>query len=387
MNEDKPGGKQTTLEELIAEMNVLLRGSSEENKKLAASRLNPEHIMAAVIGQRNELSQLNKSLAMANAEAAELLADLEENNRALKDTNRQLARANAHAAELMAEIELRDEKIQKLNHALSQANAYAAELVAKLEISQEELLMAKAKLEEQYAQLQEVEAMRDNLTHMIVHDMRNPLTGISGSIYTLKILLEGQLDETAAEIIDQAIESSSVLLDMINSLLDVSRLEAGKMPLHMQYCDIGDLVEKAVSMLGSLAKSGNIRYVKPLTSSIAYGDSDVIRRVVTNLVANAVHFTPPDGEIQITVETNDDGVKVAVADTGPGIPSEYHEKIFEKFGQVQMRQERKMFSSGLGLTFCKLAVEAHGGRIGLESVVGDGSTFWFLLPARSEPEK
>jgi two-component system sensor histidine kinase/response regulator len=106
--------------------------------------------------------------------------------------------------------------------------------------------------------------------------------------------------------------------------------------------------------------------------------------VIANLVANAVKFTPSPGEILVRVAAAAAGHRVSVADTGPGIPVEYHEKIFEKFGQAEASQAGAQRSSGLGLTFCKLAVEAHGGRIGVESAIGKGSTFWFTLPAESQ---
>jgi two-component system, sensor histidine kinase and response regulator len=107
----------------------------------------------------------------------------------------------------------------------------------------------------------------------------------------------------------------------------------------------------------------------------------VISRVISNILGNAVAFSPEGGEIRIRIEENGAGTRVLMSDQGPGIPSEYHEKIFEKFGQVEIHEARRRHSAGMGLTFCKLAVEAHGGRIGLESEAGKGSTFWFVLPA------
>jgi len=104
--------------------------------------------------------------------------------------------------------------------------------------------------------------------------------------------------------------------------------------------------------------------------------------VIANLVGNAIKFTPASGRIRVAVQGSDGGVRVSVSDTGPGIPPEFHDKIFEKFGQVEAARQGAKHSSGLGLTFCKFAVEAHGGSIGVESVVGQGSTFWFVVPLR-----
>jgi signal transduction histidine kinase len=103
--------------------------------------------------------------------------------------------------------------------------------------------------------------------------------------------------------------------------------------------------------------------------------------VIANLVSNALTFTPEDGSVKVTVRKDENGsARVEVRDTGDGIPAEYHELIFEKFGQVGRGERRVKVSTGLGLAFCKLAVEAHGGRIGVVSQVGEGSTFWFELP-------
>jgi len=110
------------------------------------------------------------------------------------------------------------------------------------------------------------------------------------------------------------------------------------------------------------------------------------RRVVANLIPNAVKFTGTSGDVRISLDRVPEGVRVSVLDTGPGIPPEYHQRIFEKFGQVALRKEGKKYSTGLGLTFCKLAVEAQVGRIGVESAVGKGSAFWFILPAADEAQ-
>jgi signal transduction histidine kinase len=102
---------------------------------------------------------------------------------------------------------------------------------------------------------------------------------------------------------------------------------------------------------------------------------------VANLVANALKFTPASGEVRVSAIPAGDLIRVAIDDTGPGIPEQYRQRIFEKFGQVDERQAGHKHSTGLGLTFCKLAAEAHGGSIGVESEVGKGSSFWFTLPA------
>jgi signal transduction histidine kinase len=149
----------------------------------------------------------------------------------------------------------------------------------------------------------------------------------------------------------------------------------------LRHCDLNERVEEAVETLGPLKNKHNVYIKSSGDPASAFCDMDLIKRVIDNLVGNAVKYTPKGGEVRITVESDKLQSRIAVSDTGAGIPKEYHAKIFDKFGQVKSRQEGKKYSTGLGLTFCKLAVEAHGGEIGVESESGKGSTFWFVLPS------
>ena len=155
------------------------------------------------------------------------------------------------------------------------------------------------------------------------------------------------------------------------------------MPLRRDALDLRVTGEEAIASLGSVTRSATIEFVRPDQPVPAFADRDVIRRVIANLVGNALKFTPRRGTVRVVTRLSDSGAEFHVTDSGPGIAPEYREKIFEKFAQVEGKGRRGIPSSGLGLTFCKLAVEAHRGRIGLESQVGCGSTFWFVLPTPS----
>ena len=229
--------------------------------------------------------------------------------------------------------------------------------------------------------MRELEMLRDNLTNMIVHDMRSPLLGITGYLEMLETDAGEKLSSNDLTILRGARSSGLVLVGMVNSLLDISRLEQGKMPLNVTKSDIDVLIQDALNSLGSITKNVSLLYQKQSIPVMVNCDASLVTRIIANLVANAIKFTPEGKKVTVSVERNGEGVKLYVADTGYGIPRECHEKIFEKFGQVEIRQQRKMYSTGLGLTFCKLAVEAHGGEIGVESEVDKGSTFWFTLPA------
>ena len=236
-------------------------------------------------------------------------------------------------------------------------------------------------VEAQYRQLEKLELLRDSLVHMIVHDLRSPLAGIRAYLDLVKMDGAGKLDLELTESIDAARKVAVEMTDMVSDLLDVSRLEVGKMPLELAPADMGGLVVEAVAAAGASPRV-RIRVEAPADKLRVVCDAGVIRRVLTNLVGNAVKFTPSSGQIAVSVRGNGSEVKVEVVDTGPGIPPEYHQKVFEKYGQVEAARHGAKHSTGLGLTFCKLAVEAHGGQVGLESAVGAGSTFWIALPVR-----
>ncbi len=233
-------------------------------------------------------------------------------------------------------------------------------------------------LQESYARLCELETLRDNLTHMIIHDLRAPLSIAFGYVDLLKNTAASKLGDAEVGYLNTILSNISRLNDMIGSLLDISRLETGKMPLNRRACDVVGLSKSIITSFDSLVGNRHLSLESPSESVMAFCDEDVTSRVISNLLQNAIKFTRNDCEIRIAVGRNNGMVRTEVSDTGPGIPAEYHRKIFEKFGQVA--KAVRQYSTGLGLTFCKLAVEAQGGQIGVESDVGKGSKFWFTLP-------
>jgi signal transduction histidine kinase len=235
-------------------------------------------------------------------------------------------------------------------------------------------------IQKNYERLQQLEQQRDNLVHMVVHDMRSPLMGLDGGLELLREELADSLNDTQREDLRMAMEASKQLIQMTDSLLDVSRLESGAMPLERKNCDLRDIVTRAIEQLGLQVKEHSFRYDPPPQPMVAFCDYDVTVRIVSNLVGNSLKFTPPGDSVRVALASDDATVRVSVIDTGPGIPQDSQQSIFDKFGQVKTRQQGQKHSAGLGLTFCKLAVDAQGGRIGLESEVGLGSTFWFILP-------
>ncbi len=235
------------------------------------------------------------------------------------------------------------------------------------------------KMQEALVKLRELETLRDNLTHMIVHDMRSPLMVASGSFEMIAHEQE-RLSSTQKEFVAMGQNACRELVERVTSLLDVSRMEAGKMPLIRVSCDIRKMAQTAVDSVAVLVRKRKLTLRVTGDSAHADVDRDITHRVFVNVLGNAITFSPEGGTIGIGISSTERAVRVTVTDQGPGIAPELHQRIFDKFGQVVSRKEDRRPSTGLGLTFCKLAVEAHGGQIGVESEVGAGSTFWFTLP-------
>jgi signal transduction histidine kinase len=237
-------------------------------------------------------------------------------------------------------------------------------------------------LQQNYKRLQELERLRDDLTHMIIHDLRTPLTSVITGMQSLDLV--GDINEDQRELMDIAIGGGQTLLGMINDLLDVDKLESGAMQLDLALISPAEMVASAISQIDSLAHDKGLiilQKVEPDMPPIR-ADEGKIRRTLVNLLGNAIKFTPRGGTISVEARhcaTSESDV-FSVTDTGEGIPSEAFSRIFEKFGQVEARKAGRTMSTGLGLAFCKLAVEAHGGHIKVNSTPGKGSTFSFTLP-------
>lgn len=229
---------------------------------------------------------------------------------------------------------------------------------------------------ENLAKLQELERLRDALTHMVVHDLRSPLAAV---MLSLDALAEAPREADRTKMLGLARTSLRTMESMIVGLLDVSRLEAGELVPQLEACDPVALAHQVaeVGMAGNLGRKVEIEVKEDLPAVKA--DRELLRRILTNLMGNALKFTKPGGTVTLQLGREGEDLRVSVSDNGPGIDPKDHGRIFEKFGQVQGAHAR--LGTGLGLTFCRLAVEAHHGRIGVISDIGQGSTFWFVLPA------
>jgi len=249
----------------------------------------------------------------------------------------------------------------------------------KLRRLQDRLQQQNFQLKESYDQLSKLEELRDKLIHMVVHDLRSPLTVIRMSLQMLMEDAQPGDQSGRMDYLDMAFKSTNALIGMITQLLDISRLEAGQMPLEKTEYPMVELARGALEAVEPIMQGRKVQLLAA-EDVTAYCDPTVIRRVLDNLLGNAIKFTPESGTIAIRMLRFEAETRVEVQDSGDGIPPELHAKVFEKFGQISGQKQR--LGTGLGLTFCKLAVEAHGGRINVDSQIGQGATFWFTLPHR-----
>jgi PAS domain S-box-containing protein len=239
--------------------------------------------------------------------------------------------------------------------------------------------------------IEELSRAKDDLTHMIVHDLRTPLTSLITGLQTLELL--GELNPDQKEFLDVAHRGGQTLLGMINDLLDISKLEDGSMQLDYSDVPVAEVIGGALESMTQLAGEKQITVAADVATGVPRvpADPEKLRRILVNLLGNAVKFTPERGTITVRTRPDTEGAALtfSVVDSGEGIPREAFSRIFEKFGQVDSRKAGRKMSTGLGLTFCKMAAEAHGGRIWVESELGKGSSFSFTIPleppAKSDP--
>jgi len=247
--------------------------------------------------------------------------------------------------------------------------------------------------------LREIEQLRDDMTDLLVHDLKSPLASIASTIQLLiQYPLRQMEQETIRDLLSIAERSSRRLTRMVESILDTERLEASQFPLEMATASLPRLVAEVVEELAPVAAEGGVetRVRIPAGLPQVRADREIVQRVVWNLLDNALKYTPQGGLIEVVAKElvlpgKEDPpdrpqelpagrwIVVSVSDTGPGIPPEDQERIFDKFAQARLGRGRRR-GTGLGLTFCRLAVESHGGRIWVKSQLGQGSTFSFLLP-------
>jgi signal transduction histidine kinase len=277
----------------------------------------------------------------------------------------ELARQNRDLVQVLGELEEKREQLERVNRQLGESNR---------------------ELNEANAKLRELSAMKEEFLALTTHDLRSPLAVISGVINFFTSGRLGDLTPEQKNMVSMMERNTQNLIELVNDLLDASKLESGTMRLEPAPVDLRGLVEELQEQMLPLAAEKEIALETDLPAELPrlHADRAKLRRVLVNLISNALKFTPKGGRINVSAGREDSFVRVSVADTGVGIPPEDQRDIFDKYAQARSRATRSEKGTGLGLYITRQLVELHGGRIGVKSEVGKGSTFSFTIPIAEE---
>jgi two-component system sensor histidine kinase GlrK len=230
--------------------------------------------------------------------------------------------------------------------------------------------------------LKEIDRVKADFFASMSHELRTPLTSIKEGTGLLLEGVGGEISEKQRRLLSILAEESNRLITLVNTLLDLSKMEAGMMSYEFEITALDPLIRRAVAEIAPLVEAKQITLESSLDGALppVKVDAERILQVLRNLLGNAVKFTPKGGRIGVSVKQADGGIEISVADTGPGIPAENLTAIFEKFNQGQSAGPHARVGTGLGLAIAKNIISSHGGKIWAESTLGEGSTFIFVLP-------
>lgn len=233
----------------------------------------------------------------------------------------------------------------------------------------------------------QMDRLKQDFYSMVTHDLRTPLGSVYGMLALVCAKAFGPLSEPVESKLKIAQVNIERLIALINDLLDLDKLEAGKMPLELVDIEITSIIDRSIMAIESYAEQQGITLEKTGGSAFVHADADRLIQVLVNLISNAIKFSPKGSTITICAADVDNMVEFRVQDQGRGIPEAYQKAIFERFQQVQASDARRNVGTGLGLSVCKLIIENHGGQIGVHSEEGKGSTFWFRVPKANAENK
>ena len=351
-----------------AKLRSIIRGSYRSPSGLGVGligtrRLMDEFDIASKPGEGTRVTVVKWLPPVEGAETRKRVAELralvttEEDDSALEELSRQ----NRDLVQVLSELEEKREQLERLN--------------GELEASNRELNDANAKL-------RELSEMKEEFLALTTHDLRSPLTVISGVI---NFFTSGRLGDLTAEqknMVSMMERNTQSLIELVNDLLDASKLESGTMRLDLTSIDLGGLVRELREGMVPMAREKGITIEESVPAALPplRADRPKLRRVLVNLLSNALKFTPKGGRVEVSAAPENGFVRVSVTDTGVGIAPEDMERLFDKYEQARSRATRSEKGTGLGLYITRQLVELHGGKIEARSELGQGSTFSFTIP-------
>jgi PAS domain S-box-containing protein len=225
----------------------------------------------------------------------------------------------------------------------------------------------------------ELESMKDELVSVVSHELRTPLTSINGSLQLLRATMP-KMPDKAENLVNMATRNTQRLIQLVNELLDLEKLRAGRFEMEPTPVGTMDLAKEAVASLEAYAHEHEASLVTTGEDVTIVADPHRIHQALVNLISNAVKYSPKDGTVRVSLEHDDHNVWFSVSDEGPGIPKAQQKKLFQRFSQLDPSDSRKKGGTGLGLAITRGIIEAHNGQVGILSEPGKGSTFYFMLP-------
>lgn len=230
--------------------------------------------------------------------------------------------------------------------------------------------------------LKELDKMKSEFIAMVAHELRAPIAAVEQQLTVILNKIAGEVTEKQEQLLSRAKERTKGLLAMINDLLDLSKIESGRMVQYKEPLTLQEIIQKVVDLMRVEADNKNIdlQFLPPTGNPVIHADRGSMEGIFTNLISNAIKYTPEGGKVRVTLEDTGDFAKTMVSDTGVGIKKEDLGRIFDKFYRVKTTETRQIVGTGLGLSIVKSIVEAHLGSISVQSNVGKGSSFTVLLP-------
>ncbi len=303
---------------------------------------------------------------------------LEEQETRIRQLEQEIVSCNQENEKITAENRRQNEEFRRLNQSLDQNGKNRTR----------ELQETTEKLEQQNLELQELSESKEAMMHMIVHDLKNPLTTVMGAL-CLSQNKRFEFDPGLRELLLGAHVQSIKLRAMIDDILTISQLRSQEFTAQAVPTNLVSLIQQSVMLMDTIKslKTVTLRFESRRPEVVADIDYPMVERVLNNLINNALKYAPRESEILVELDTDDAWARIAISNQGEAIPKAAHAKIFELFGRAKP-QDKTIQGTGLGLAFCKLAVEAHGGGIQVESPLPEldhGARFVFTLPLHTDP--